>query len=255
MTSNRVHILNNGVWNAPGPVIYRHPSGRVEPVAIAMNFFLVEAGKQRILVDTGMDDLDRFISDDLRDELGLGEIGSTKAELSRIGLEPEDIDIVLLTHLHFDHVDNIAEFPNARVILNEIEWRFVTTPGSGSIVSREAFPRGPLAYLIDEAWERLELIDGEREIAPGVKAIWTGGHTPGHQIVTVDTSAGLVVLAGDEIATYDNLDLDIPIGGFHDLDNLVASMELIRSLGGIVVPAHEPLVAQRHPEGVIPAGE
>ncbi len=73
--------------------------------------------------------------------------------------------------------------------------------------------------------------------------------------MTVDTSAGLVVLAGDEIATYDNLDLDIPIGGFHDLDNLVASMELIRSLGGIVVPAHEPLVAQRHPEGVIPAGE
>ncbi len=141
MTSNRVHILNNGVWNAPGPVIYRHPSGRVEPVAIAMNFFLMEAGKQRILVDTGMDDLDRFISDDLRDELGLGEIGSTKAELSRIGLEPEDIDIVLLTHLHFDHVDNIAEFPNARVILNEIEWRFVTTPRSGSIVSREAFPR------------------------------------------------------------------------------------------------------------------
>jgi glyoxylase-like metal-dependent hydrolase (beta-lactamase superfamily II) len=253
MSGNRVHILNNGTWAAPGPVIYRHPAGRLDPVAIAMNFFLVEAEGQRILVDTGMDDLDSFISDHLRDKLGLGERGSTSSELARIGLRPEDIDVVLLTHLHFDHAANIALFSSARIILNELEWRFVTTPQSGPALTREAFPRGPLAYLIDEAWERFELVNGEVDIAPGVKAIWTGGHTPGHQIVTVDTDIGLVVLAGDEIATYEKLELDIPIGGFHDLDRLIAAMRLIRRLGGLVVPAHEPLVAERHPDGVIPA--
>jgi glyoxylase-like metal-dependent hydrolase (beta-lactamase superfamily II) len=253
VAGNRVHILSNGLWHAPGPVIYRHPSGRTEPVAIAMNYFLVEAGDRRILVDTGIDNLDRFISDDLRAKLGLGGTGSTRSELERLGLRPEDVDTVVLTHLHFDHCENLAAFTNARIILNELEWRFVTTPQTGPALTRAAFPRAPLAYLIDEAWERFEVVNGTAEVAPGVNAIWTGGHTPGHQIVTVTTDGGLVILTGDEIATYDNLDLDIPIGGYHDLDRVVASMRLIRSLAGVVVPAHEPLVAERHPDGVIPS--
>jgi glyoxylase-like metal-dependent hydrolase (beta-lactamase superfamily II) len=253
--ANRVHILSNGLWHAPGPVIYRHPCGRTEPVAIGMNYFLVEADGRCILVDTGIDDLDRFIDDGLRQKLGLAGTGSTRSELERVGLRPEDVDVVVLTHLHFDHCENLALFPNARIILNELEWRFVTTPQGGPALTRAAFPRGPLAYLIDEAWERFEVVNGTAEIAPGVTAIWTGGHTPGHQIVTVSTDDGLVILAGDEIATLDNLDLDIPIGGYHDLDRLVASMRLIRSLAGIVLPAHEPTLAERHPHGVIPQPE
>lgn len=254
MKSNRVHILSNGTWNANGPVIYRHPCGLVDPVAIAMNFFLIEADGKKILVDAGVDNLDQFIDEDLRASLGLHEKGSTLDELKRIGVAPEEVDILLLTHLHFDHSANIHLFPNARIILSETEWRFVTTPGNDLSLTRAAFPRGPIAFLIDEAWERLELFEKEIEVVPGVRAILTGGHSPGHSIVTVETGDGLVVLPGDEIAKLDNLEMRIPIGGYHNLENLCAAMDLIVGLGGIVLPVHEPLLADMYPEGVIPAG-
>jgi N-acyl homoserine lactone hydrolase len=249
--SNAVHILSNGTWVAPGPVIFRHPAGRLDPVAIAMNFFLVEAGGQRILIDTGMDGLDAYIPAELREPLGLGERGTTGAELGRLGLVPDDIDMVVLTHLHFDHCANIDQFRRARILVNAKEWRFVSSPGAGPILSRTAFPRQPLAYLMDEAWDRLETIDGTQEIAPGVTAIWTGGHTPGHMMVTVQTGSGLVVLPGDEIALLENLEADIPIGGFHDIDRVVAAMRLVRSMGGEALPVHEPKVWERHPQGLI----
>ena len=88
---------------------------------------------------------------------------------------------------------------------------------------------------------------------PGPVTRSTGGHSPGHQIVTIETEGGLVVIPGDEVYMYENLEQDVPIGYYHDFEKVVAAMDMISALGGHVLPAHDPTVAERHPSLRIPA--
>jgi glyoxylase-like metal-dependent hydrolase (beta-lactamase superfamily II) len=86
---------------------------------------------------------------------------------------------------------------------------------------------------------------------PGIRVIETGGHSPGHQIVVVETGEGTVVIPGDEIYMYANLEQDIPIGYYHDFERVSRAMDLIAELGDHVLPAHDAEVARRYPGGVV----
>jgi glyoxylase-like metal-dependent hydrolase (beta-lactamase superfamily II) len=242
-----VTILSNGEWIAPGTVIYSHAFGRHDPVKIAQNFYLLRGNGQTILVDTGIDGIDAYVSAEQRESLGIGPCRSTIEALASVGVRPDDVDTLVLTHLHFDHYINARLFTRARIIVNRRDWHHVMDPANRRYAPRLGFPREVFAWLTDEAWERLELVDGETEVLPGVTTIWTGGHSPGHQMVIVETGEGRVVIPGDEIYMYENLGADIPIGYYYDFERLVAAMDRIRELGGFVLPAHDPLVPVRHP--------
>jgi glyoxylase-like metal-dependent hydrolase (beta-lactamase superfamily II) len=247
----RVSILNNGAWLAPGTVIYSHAFGRHEPVRIVQNFFLIQGQGRAILVDTGVDGLERYLTAEQIRRYDIAPSRTTRQLLAEAGLEPEDIDTLILTHLHFDHYLNARLFTRAQIIVNRREYIHVMLPENKRYAPRAGFPRAVFAWLADEAWERLELVDGEAELAPGIRAIWSGGHSPGHQMVTVASAAGPVVIPGDEIYLYENLEQDIPIGYYYDFERLVAAMDRLRALGGVVLPAHDAFVAQRHPGGQI----
>jgi glyoxylase-like metal-dependent hydrolase (beta-lactamase superfamily II) len=242
-------VLCNGRWLAPGTVIFLHPYGRHDQVEIVQNFFLVRAGDHVALVDTGLDDLGAWC--DPRDRERLGSSVPTTDLLAREGVAPEDVDTLVLTHLHFDHYLNAARFPRARVIVNRREFEYVMSPRNRRALPRSSFPREVFAWLVDEAWDRLELVDGEQEVLPGVRVIETGGHSPGHQIVVVETGSGPVVIPGDEIYLHANLDEDIPIGYYHDFERVSAAMDLLRELGGHLLPAHDPAVLSRYPSGLV----
>jgi glyoxylase-like metal-dependent hydrolase (beta-lactamase superfamily II) len=244
-----VEVLCNGRWVAPGTVIFMHPYGRHDPVDIVQNFFAIRGGGHLALVDTGVDALESYLSPADRERLGASR--STAELLAGRGIRPEDVDTLILTHLHFDHYLNAALFPRARVVVNRKEWEFAMSPANRRAMPRSGFPREVFAWLAGEAWDRLELVEGEAEIVPGIRVIETGGHSPGHQIVVVETAAGPVVIPGDEIYLYENLERDIPIGYYHDFDRVSRAMDLIRSLGRHVLPAHDADVARRHPSGVI----
>ena len=247
--TRKVRVLCNGNWIAPGTVIYMHPHGYNAPVPIVQNFFVVQGDGHTTVIDTGLDDLASWC--DPADRPALGSSRSTLELLAEAGIAPEQVDTLILTHLHFDHYLNARLFEHARIVVNRREFEFVMSPDRRRAMPRRAFPRGVFGWLVDQAWSRLELVDGDTEVLHGVRVIETGGHSPGHQIVLVDTAAGPVVIPGDEIYLYANLEQDIPIGYYHDFERVSRAMDLLREIGGDVLPAHDAEVLARHPSGVL----
>lgn len=248
LTTYEVTILNNGDWATHGTVMYDPAYSSPQDVRIAQNFFLLQGGGLRVLVDTGIDTaLDDYTSQEQRERLTLTPHRTTLELLASVGLTPDDIDVLVITHLHFDHYLNARLFERARIVVNRLEYLHVLLPENRPMLPRSSYPREVFAWLVDEAWERLELVDGDVEVLPGLQVSWTGGHTPGHQIVLVQTTAGLVVIPGDEAYLYEHVEKLVPIGNHYDLMQHVASLRRIREMGGTLLPAHDPKVTQRHP--------
>jgi len=170
-------------------------SGRV---VASIGGFLIRTGGRNILVDTGYGDR--------RDEFpGFGPFvgGGLLDNLAAIGLEPGDIDMVIYTHLHLDHIgwtsrvlDGRREltFANASHLLMPREWEFWGSQ------EPDQFQRalGPgVAEVRQPLEKRLEFIRDGQVIAPGVNVIATPGHTPGHLSLVVSSGAERAIILGD----------------------------------------------------------
>ncbi len=95
---------------------------------------------------------------------------------------------------------------------------------------------------------RVRILDGDEEIAPGIRVYLVGGHTPGSQVVAVDTSKGTVVLCGDTVDLYRNIEENICGGIVLDVPQTYAAYEKIRRLASspdLIIPGHEPLIMAR----------
>jgi len=156
-------------------------------IPMAANCLLLRSAARHILIDTGYPlDLDERT----RRHHGIDTLGGLITSLAALGLAPADIDTVILTHLHFDHAGGATRrdehgnltptFPRARHIVQRSEWLDAVAD----------LPELAGAYFPDalrplEAAGLLELIEGDGEVAPGVRVEVTAGHTVGHQIVRI----------------------------------------------------------------------
>lgn len=155
---------------------------------------LVRTAGRTILVDTGLGARpDPY--------WGVSE-GKLLQALGEAGVAPEEVDVVFHSHLHADHVGwNVTAagtptFPRARYMVNRTDWRAFHEP-----LLENAFP---FSYLEEQVFslERagvLDLIDGEHELAPGVRAVPAYGHTPGHMAITIDSGGERAMICGDAI--------------------------------------------------------
>lgn len=158
-------------------------------------FFLLEGEGRKILVDTGMWDADRANT--------YHHPGSTQPEgfkcyerLAALGISTDDIDYVLYTHLHWDHVGYASMFTKAIHVANRKELAFAKDPIPLYYKSYEH----PACGISNQDFynnTKFELIEGETEILPGIRAFDTPGHSPGHVAFEVDTANGPYLLAGD----------------------------------------------------------
>ena len=140
-----------------------------------------------MLVETGNGD--KF-SPKLKDIYGIDHDRAIGAALSEVGLAPDDIDTVVMTHLHFDHSGGTTRrtasgavepvFRRARHVVQRREWEDATHPHERNRASYLQENIGPLGEA-----GLLQLVDGETEIAPGVRVVPTPGHTAGHQSVLI----------------------------------------------------------------------
>ena len=168
-----------------------------------------------------------------------------------LGLTPEDIDTVAITHLHFDHYRNAALYPRARFLVSAPEWHYVMDPSNLAACPTVGFPREPLSWLANQAFERLELVGDEHEVAPGVTMHATPGHTPGHMVVRASTCEGDAIVVGDAFYLYEHLAENIPLGYRTNVLDLLDSYSWLRSQDAIMLPAHDYGIFERHPNSKV----
>ncbi len=141
---------------------------------------------------------------------GVERSSALEKELSELDLVPEDIHLVLLTHLHADHAGGMVKldkdgkklprFPNARHVVQLKEWQEAVQPDERTSAT---YFTSNLKVLEQE--KLLELVDGEDEVATGVHLLKTGGHTPGHQAVLVEDGQNRILWPGDIIPSTHHL--------------------------------------------------
>jgi len=176
--------------------------------------------------------------------------------LRAVGINPAEVEEVVLTHLHYDHAGSLALFPRARFHIQESELAFATSKAMGHRHVRAPFDVGPVAQMIHLLFgERLVFHAGDEAIAPGVTLRLLPGHTAGLQAVEVATARGPVILASDVCHLYANLTRERPFPIVVDvpayLDALRRLRALVPSLDQII-PGHDPLVLVAFPPGSAP---
>lgn len=181
-------------------------------LTIPVHGFLIKHPDGAGLVDTGYGTPLELIKD-------YRPVNASVAEaLRKYDVDPSDIRWIINSHLHFDHCGQNAVFPQAPFHVQRVEY------------DRRHRYQTPAAWL-EYAGAHFELLDGETEIAAGVRAITTPGHTRGHQSVQVETSAGPAVITGDACWTVKMLEGEAPREGMmEDVPMFRRSLDKIRDL-------------------------
>jgi glyoxylase-like metal-dependent hydrolase (beta-lactamase superfamily II) len=164
--------------------------------------------------------------------------------LAEIGLKPEQVDYVTISHMHWDHAGGTSRFPSAKIIVQRDELEYAAGAMPSNSAARSNFNAEDVLDMVKLNWEgRVLLVDGDVEgLVPGLDAYLTPGHTNGTMTICLDTVKGRVCYASDAIYTYRNLDEEIPIGIALNAGQAVESYKKIRRVlrGGTLIPGHEP---------------
>jgi glyoxylase-like metal-dependent hydrolase (beta-lactamase superfamily II) len=231
---------------------YREPSH--EPVTLNFFVWLITGGPRPILVDTGFSDVDAH-QRELRNFVPPDEM------VRRAGVDPGDIELTVMTHLHWDHWAGHRQFPNSRFVVQSREIGFWTGPYGSNPVFGRGINVEELSHLVPLTYGgKVEIIDGDREIEPGVRLHLIGGHTEGTQVVSVDTETGPVVLAADASHFFRNIETGHPVQIASNMNDMLAGFDRINRLAGsdgTVVAGHDPQILERfkvHEPGIVQLG-
>jgi glyoxylase-like metal-dependent hydrolase (beta-lactamase superfamily II) len=139
-----------------------------------------------------------------------GETGKLIPTLQAEGISPEDIDVVIFTHLHVDHISGAADtagqpaFPNARYVTSQADYDYWSAgPSLAEVYGSDVFKmffRNSALGIIDVLGDRLERVEPPTEIVPGITVIPAPGHTPGHMAVEITSGEDTMLHVGDAAA-------------------------------------------------------
>ena len=221
------------------------PSRRMD---IALMVWLIRpngSGNRTILVDAG------FYREKFITRWKPVDYVRPSVALERLGVRPEHVTDIIVSHVHWDHLDGADLFPNARIWIQRAEYdHYIDSAGHPRRSTIDSLDARMLADLHRAG--RVQLEDGDSvEVLPGIRVFTGGKHTFASQYATVFTASGSIVLASDNAYLYENFDRRRPIAQTLDsLSNLAAQARMLRLAGSIsrVVPGHDPAVFTRFPE-------
>lgn len=216
------------------------------PTYVPATAFLILGADKPILVDAGFQSPER-----VKATSGLNARQSPdqtlEAQLARRNLKPDDIGYLIHTHLHLDHCGLDYQLGNARILLQRRELQYAAAP----LFPVPFYDRLDIARLVNELWDRIELLDGDAEIVPGVHAIVTRGHTPAHQMLYVELDSGRAIVTGDAAYSIEmNIRRGIPFGYYIDLNDVMAALKRIAREGRHFLPTHDPEVHRLYGDGL-----
>jgi glyoxylase-like metal-dependent hydrolase (beta-lactamase superfamily II) len=171
--------------------------------------------------------------------------------LKALGIAPEQVKNVVITHLHYDHVGNHALFPNADYHLQDKEMDFATGRCMCHGIMNHGYEVDDVTEMVRRVYEnRVRFIDGSREIAPGIELHHVGGHTKGLQSVRVKTNRGWVMVASDASHFYAHIEQNRVFPIVYNVGDMLDGYDTLRQLASSprhIVPGHDPLVIDRYP--------
>lgn len=176
----------------------------------------IEQGAHKIMFDTA----------------GPGKRVDMRHRLQAINVDPNAIDMLIISHFHYDHVYNYDYFPNAQLVMHQVEADWV-----GSDPDNYAIP--PHFYAAMKRTGRLTFISKEEEILPGIQTLFVPGHTPGGMaLVLRDPNMPVTVVAGDAVKNIAEL-ADGKVPKAWDTAILANSIKKIRNIAEVVIPGHD----------------
>lgn len=215
-----------------------------------MDYFmwLLRRGSDTILVDTGYDS-------DEADRRQRPIRTDPVTALAPLGVSPESIDTLIVTHLHYDHAGGMHLFPNATLHMQAAEMAFATGPCMCHDLLRMPFTADHVCTAIQRLYAgKVVFHDGDAEVAEGVTVHKIGGHSRGLQAVRVRTEAGWMCLASDAAHFYENVFGRKAFPLVVDVEDMLAGftkLELLASHRDLIVPGHDPRVFDHFPLAVV----
>jgi N-acyl homoserine lactone hydrolase len=203
--------------------------------------WLILGGEEPIVVDTGGSD-EEWASV-YHHGLERPEELSMEVQLSKHGVHPDDVKVVINTHLHWDHCFQNDVFHNAAFFVQKKELQAAVAPLPTQRGYYEAGIRG-----VTPAWmrtfDRMRVIDGDSHVAAGIELLHLPGHTPGMQGVLVQTAKGPYLIASDTIGVYENWTGNegmehIPQGIHWSLEDYFATFKKMEKTNAVVLPSHD----------------
>lgn len=171
--------------------------------------------------------------------------------LRAIGVDPQAVEDVIISHMHYDHAGNHDLFPKARFHLQDTEMAYCTGRHMCHGAIAHPYDAEDVSAMVHRLFAgRVRFHDGDEELAPGLSVHLVGGHTRGLQVVRVFTERGWVVLASDASHFYANFEQARPFPIVYNVaDMLEGHQRLIRLAGALdrVVPGHDPKVLRIYP--------
>jgi len=249
--SDGIMRLDGGAMFGVVPRVFwekTNPADELNRIAIGVNPLLLKADGVNILVDTGNGD--KF-SEKLLKIYGIEREPTLLKSLSDADLRPEDIEIVINTHLHFDHCGGntlvdasgklMPTFPNARYIVQKMEWEDATR--LNELTKASYLPENFIPLM---QAGRIELVGGDMEVYPGVTVVHTPGHNRGHQSVKIESDGKTAFYLGDMIPTAAHVPLPYIMGyDLYPLELLEVKRRILReALEGrwLMIFEHDPKV-------------
>jgi glyoxylase-like metal-dependent hydrolase (beta-lactamase superfamily II) len=214
---------------------------------LQMMIWLIKGpGGRNILVDTGC------YHDKVLKAAAFKSYIKPSDTIAKLGIKPEDITDVIISHMHWDHADGMDLFPNAKIWIQKDEYAYYTGAAwqpEGKTGGIE--PEDVLMLVRLNTEHKVNLVDGDgKEIIDGV-TVYTGGrHTFASQYVGVRTASGTVVIASDNIYLYENLQKHLPIAATFDADSNLKAQDRMRQIASrldLIVPGHDPEVFIKFP--------
>jgi len=216
-------------------------------------FWAVQGQDDVVVVDSGY-------TPDIARQRNISTYVSPVEMLSRIGIQADAVQHVVLTHLHWDHAAGMSLFPNARFYLQQAEYQFwiedprAQRPAFTNPFTTDESYRNDLPKLVGT--DRLALLHGDQEILPGVECLLAPGHTPALQAVAVNTEAGTAIVGSDCGHMFANYREDWPSCLIYDLGAWMDTYTKLRARAAsveLIFPGHDPLMTSGYPivaEGV-----
>ena len=237
MAVKALYALQNGFLGAQRSLLFYGEFSEAA-VQIPITCYLVRTADATILFDTGVspravpglmrnDPLAHFTDNDL-----------LAHRLDTVGLDADTIDLVVLSHLHYDHAGGAEFFRKSELVVQQDEYSYAHYPASffAGFYYRKNF---------DLPGYRWRLLDGDTELAPGVTVLRTDGHTPGHQSLMVELpETGPVILTGDACYWHEHVEKERVPGVVWNPTLALHSIKRIKTLarltGARIFPSHDP---------------